>query len=692
MSGALLRIAAAAVIAVGMLGIPVGPTAPAEVAAATPDLTMVGKARYDVQPEQQRIRVVVDLTLRNRLKDTTTRRYYFDEAFLAVPASASGWSLAWEGSGSPRVSVNDRSADATILRLRLGARLFSGKTAEYRLTFYLKDPGGQPTRELRVGEALVSFPVWAYASDETPGASTTVVFPPGYAVLVETGSIPEPEVDDRGRTIFRSGVLDKPLDFFAYLVADKPASFVETLLEPVVLGAPAPVIVRAWPDDADWGERVTKLIGGALPALGERIGLPWSHEEPLVVQEALSRTTGGYAGLFDPTASRVEIAYYAGNLVILHEAAHAWFNGSLLADRWANEAFASYYAATVAGDLDLTVAPDTLTDDSPAGEADVQILDLNAWGPVGSMDAATEDQAYAASYDLAVLIAERAGEDGLRAVWAAAADGVGAYQPSWGVTERVDGAPDWRGLLDLLEAGGEAGGEASGEAGGEASGEASYEDLWRTWVARPGDLPLLDARAAARARLAEVTEAAGDWRLPRQVRDALRAWQFDDATILLDGAATILAGRDEVAAAAATAGLTPSDTLEIAFEDEDGFEDATTDIRTQLEVLQRYEAAVAVRPTNPSPLMDLGLWGTTPELSLADAAAAYELGDLPSAATAADTAAAIWSDAERVGTGRAGSLFALLLAAIIAVIMLFTSIRRRRRRRGQVTIGSDPGR
>jgi hypothetical protein len=620
--------------------------------------------------------VVVDLTLRNRLKDTTTRRFYFDEAFLAVPASASGWSLAWDGSGSPSVSVNDRSADATILRLRLGARLFSGKTAEYRLTFYLKDPGGKATRELRVGEALVSFPVWAYASDETPGASTTVVFPAGYDVLVEAGSIPEPEVDDQGRTIFRSGVLDKPLDFFAYLVADKPASFVETSLEPVVLGNPAPVVVRAWPDDAAWGERVTKLVDGALPALGERIGLPWSHDQPLVVQEALSRTTGGYAGLFDPTGNRVEIAYYAGNLVILHEAAHAWFNGSLLADRWANEAFASYYAAAVAGDLDLRVAPDTLTDDSPPGEADTDPLDLNAWGPVGSMDAATEDQAYAASYDLAVRIAERAGDDGLRAVWAAAADGVGAYQPSWGVTERVDGAPDWRGLLDLLE----------------ASGEATFEDLWRTWVARPEDLPLLDARAAARERLAEVTEAAGDWRLPRQVRDAMRAWQFDDATILLDGAATILAGRDEVAVAAAAAGLTPSDTLEIAFEDEDGFADATTDIQTQLEVLTRYEAAAALRPTDPSPLMALGLWGTTPEQSLADAAAAYELGDLPSAATAADTAAAIWSDAVRVGTGRAGSLFALLLAAIIAITMLLTSIRRRRRRRGQATMGSDPGR
>src|SRR5690242_21577593 len=38
----------------------------------------------------------------------------------------------------------------------------------YRLTFDLQDPGGVPTRDLRVGDSLVSFPVWAFATDGTP--------------------------------------------------------------------------------------------------------------------------------------------------------------------------------------------------------------------------------------------------------------------------------------------------------------------------------------------------------------------------------------------------------------------------------------------------------------------------------------------------------------------------------------------
>ena len=56
--------------------------------------------------------------------------------------------------------------------------------------------------------------------------------------------------------------------------------------------------------------------------------------------------------------------------------------------------------------------------------------------------------------------------------------------PPTDAPETVEGAPDWRGLLDLFDEG----------------GAASYDDLWRTWVARDEDLALLDARTAARAR------------------------------------------------------------------------------------------------------------------------------------------------------------------------------------------------
>ena len=296
--------------------------------------------------------------------------------------------------------------------------------------------------------------------------------------------------------------------------------------------------------------------------LGDSIGLPWPRSGPLVVQEAVSRSTGGYAGLFDPTRGLVEIAYYASDFVVLHEAAHSWFNGALLADRWANEAFASYYGLDAAATLKVKAKGDEMTKALEKAR-----IPLNDWGAVGREPTLTEDYAYAATLALARAIAERAGPDGLRAVWADAAGRVGAYQPPGAAAsaasvgtatpELVDGPPDWRGLLDLLE----------------ARTGASYDDLWRTWVARDTDLPLLDARAAARGRYDAVVAQAGDWRLPRQVRDAMRAWQFDDATTLLDEASRALAQRTAVERDATAAGLTLPTAIRSAFEDDDGLAD-----------------------------------------------------------------------------------------------------------------------
>ena len=111
-----------------------------------------------------------------------------------------------------------------------------------------------------------------------------------------------------------------------------------------------------------------------MPALSERIGLPWVGERPLVVAEAINRSTAGYSGRYDPATGRIEIAYYADSFVVLHEAAHAWFNGSLLAERWANEGFASWYAldgATAIGEK-VTVTP--LTPELGAAEDPAQRL------------------------------------------------------------------------------------------------------------------------------------------------------------------------------------------------------------------------------------------------------------------------------------------------------------------------------
>jgi hypothetical protein len=656
---------AAVALALGLLGLPIGPTAVGPVSAATPDLTITSVARYDVQPDKQRVRVTVDLTMTNHLKDTKTKRYYFDEAFLDVMPRSSTFKLTRDGSGNPSVKVQKKTKDYTRLRLSY-PRLYSGKTATYRLTFDLKDPGGSPTRDLRVGDSLVSFPVWAFATDSTPGSSVTVVFPTGYDVQVEAGSIPKSTTDDAGRTIFRSGKLSDPLAFFAYLVADRPGAYQERTITPVVSDQTASVIVRSWPDDAAWSERIGGLLERALPALGDRIGLAWPHTDPLTVQEAVSRSTDGYAGLFDPRRGLVEIAYYADDFVVLHEAAHGWFNGALLADRWANEAFASYYATDVADDLKVKVRDATMTDELAAAR-----IPLNGWGPVGADSVEREDYAYAASLVLATAIAERAGDDGLARVWQDAADQVGAYQPSVGSVETVDGAPDWRGLLDLLE----------------ARTDSSYEDLWREYVARPTDLALLDLRGAARERYDEVLRTAGAWHLPKAIREALRAWRFDDATTLLDQAAASLDDRAAVEMAAGQAGLITPDALRLAFEDDDGFDDAREEAAAELETIGRYTEAVASRPMVSDLFAEIGLWGEEPEADLVAARNALARGDLEGSARSSLAATTVWSDATAIGQSRVISIALLAAAALLAVVLVITALVRRRRSRSQAHRG-----
>jgi hypothetical protein len=650
--------------------------------AAGPGLTIVTDARYDVQPEAGRIQVTLDMVVANDLADTRTKRYYFDHAFLSVLPGASAVEVSGAGPGTPRASISSRTATHTVIRLDLGRRLYSGRSAAYRLVFDLVDRGGLPTRDIRVGTSLVSFPVWAYATASTPGSTVRVVFPEGYRVEVESGDIPPPTTDAAGRVVFRTGELSKPLAFYAYLVADRPATFAERTESTSVGSTPVDITVRGWADDAAWSERVGGLVARALPVLSERIGLPWRRDGGLIVQESVSRSTGGYAGLFDPAAGQVEIAYDAGDDVVLHEAAHAWFNGTLLADRWANEAFASYYGLEAGAALKVA-APAARPADLETGR-----IPLNAWGPVGTEDDATERYAYAASLDLARAIAERAGPEALRAVWADAAAHVGAYQPppTAGLAasvpgavpdgpETVDGAPDWRALLDLLA----------------AHSATSFDDLWRTWVARQRDLPVLDARNDAREHYDAVIAEAEDWRLPRTVRDAMRAWRFDEATRLLDDASTILEQRAVIGARAAASGLAVPDTLRVAFESPDGFAGAALEAGTQLDVLSRFDAAVAARPPATDLVADIGLLGASPDDDLDRAGALFESGDMTGSAAAIRSATSAWVSAGDVGRGRLVSSAILGVAALLALILLAAWLRGRRRRPGVSVAPSGSG-
>jgi len=654
--------------------------------AAAPSLTLTSDTRYDVDPENHRVHVTVALSAVNHLKDTKTHIYYFDSAFLAVQPGATGFKIAAR-TGSPQVRVVSAQADRTLLRIDFGGRLPSGSSRTFTLTFDIPDPGGAPARETRIGASLVTFGAWAFASDSTPGGSVTVVFPPDYTVELQTGDMAKPTTDAAGRTIFTSGPLAQPLSFFAYFIAERPNEFTESARVVSIDGRPLDVSVRAWPDDPTWGDRIGGLLERGLPALSELIGLPWVAERPLVVAEAASRSNAGFSGRYDPTAGRIEIAYYADSFVVLHEAAHAWFDGSLLADRWANEGFASWYALQAAAAIEEPVTGDPLTPELAAAK-----VPLNAWGAVGSNEAAIEDYGYAASAELARLIAERAGTVGLARVWNAARQGIGAYQPPgaiWSLaesgapavsgvgmpadggrnspiaTEVGAGPPDWRGLLDLLE-------ERTAK---------SYDDLWRSWVVRPGEASLLVARSAARRQYDELVARAGDWQLPSIVRQAMRAWQFEQATELMDAASSSLDDRDSVTSAAADAGLSVPRALEAAFEGNAGFAAAAGEADAELMAIDAYVQARNSRLADPGIVEQAGLWWASPDTDLARAADSFASGDLHGSVTASAAARIAWDGADELGRSRLTTILGATLAALACVGLLASWIRGLRTRR-----------
>jgi hypothetical protein len=633
---------------------------PATVLAARPDLTIVGEATYDVHPEESRVAVGVKLTATNHLRDTVARRFFFRTGLLTVQPNASGFAITG-GSGTPKVSVRSKTATYTTLRIDLGANLAAGKSTTLRLTFDLRDVGGAPDRPLRISPSLVTFTAWAFATPDTPGASVAVRLPTGYSVTVGRGPLTGPEPDSTGFERWTSGILAKPLAFIADVAADRPTDYVETSRTVELAERPATILLRAWPDDPGWRDRIGTLVDEGLPILEREIGLPWAIDGSLAVHEALVRGTGGYAGLFDPTERRIEVAYAAPDIVVLHELAHAWFNGGLVADRWAAEAFASYYADLAATELGLDTElplPAVIDPTDPAG------IPLNEWGTSGTETPATEAYAYAASLELARAVAERAGPDGLREAWAAAARGTGAYGGA------AAGPPDWRGLLDLLE-------ETTGK---------ELADLWGEWVARPADASLLAERATAREHYARVAELAGAWQLPASIRDAMRAWRFDVAVPLLATAEATLHQRDALEARAAEAGLSLPSTLRERFEGPDGPEAAAAEAAAEGASVDAILAARAARPTGTGiverVLVAAGLLLEQPDLQLAAAEAALTAGNVDLALATAQNAERGWSSAEAVGRSRIVSLV-LLLVALALFISLLRQARRRRR--------SDPG-
>jgi tetratricopeptide (TPR) repeat protein len=493
----------------------------------------------------------------------------------------------------------------------------------------------------------------------------TVYFPHQFTIQEEFGGLTR-SVSDSGEVVFTSGLIDDSTEMSAWFTAVQPVPASDFRVRNLTIGSLS-LSLRYWVDDVGWADQVERVMRAGYAVLRDMIGLGDPIVKKLTVEEASSQEIGGFSGSYDPTAGTVLVSYFADPFVILHEAAHMWFNVDLLSDRWAQEGFASYYAQQAVDRLGYADHAPVLTT-----RMRQSAVPLNDWIAAGDPNSAVDAYLYGASLEVARQVAEQVGQPAMTAVWLADRSGSAAYRALHGNPAEVPvGEPtDWRRLLDLLE-------QTSGR---------SCTEIWRAWIVDPSQAAMLDQRDVARAAYGAADHEAGAWNLPPEIRDSLDAWQFGQAIAYVAQARAILTQRDQIAAEALAEKTTPPTGLQAAFE-RSGLVAANLEATNELAVLAALSAARQAQTQSNGAAPAVGLLGADPAAELRSAREAFARGDLSQAESLANGARSAWQSANGAGQVRIlGSLSVLAGSLLLLVTFVWARGVRAKggRRRGQL--------
>lgn len=557
--------------------------------------------------ESDRVAVEIDMILTNTLPDSeeggVTFQYYFDTLTLPIPAGAVDV-VARTNSGS-RLQVSSGETDGNVQSavITLGSRLLYGAQQRIRLDFDLPGAEERSDGQFRINEAYAWFVAWAYGD---PGRSFVSVRIPGdYQAEWLGGPLTGVEESD-GDTVFSVAGLPNPAEWYLVVSARNDAA----LRSEIVSFRGGSLELRSWPQDEEWLAYVTETVDKGLPAMIEAVGQPWPRSD-LEILQSYTPTIYGYAGWYLPETGRIEIGESLDAQVILHEAAHLWFNESLFDARWINEGLSEEYAYQARLDSFLPgIEPRT----SLGTDGRVS---LNRWGvPTFQRDGVDDQEfyGYEASWFVTHELVADIGLESMAAVIAAASDDEIAYRGA-GEPESVDPRDDWRRYLDLLE---------------EVGGSTRAEGLFREYVVTRLEEESLDLRAVARDRYAAAAAIAGDWAMPLPVRRPMSDWEFEEALAAIQQVGAILEERDEVAAMAGTLGVDQPD-LERMFEEAEEFGSVASAIEAQSEAITALnEARDAL--DDPQGIMEkIGLVGEEFADDYEQAVLAFESNDLDQA-------------------------------------------------------------
>jgi len=621
--------------------------APAPAEAAQSGLSYTSVARWTADPTLGRVHVVLNVSATSHAADSGGRRYYFPGLQLTLPVSTADY-VAFDDNGrSLVVSEKAGTPSGEVVYVAFRQRLYSGQSSSFSLDFDVVDMGGSTDRDLRIGQDVMSFPVSAFGSPGTPGGSVTVVFPVGFIVQEQFGALAS-SIASTGETVFSSGPVPDSTALNAWFTASRRVPSANFRIAKVTIG-PLEVTLRYWSDDPGWAEQVARVLQSGYPVMRDLIGLGDPNTKSLTIEEATTQGIGGFTGEYDSAISLARISYFADPIVILHEAAHMWFNGDLASDRWIDEGFASFYAEQAVLRLGLP-------DHAPSLSASLMpaAIPLNGWTAAVVAGTSTEAYLYGASLESARKIASIAGMAGLRQVWTQARARTAAYDRPGGngVGLRPGGVTDWRRLLDYLE-------QTTGQ---------SYTSIWQQWVVTSSQAAQLPDRDSARSDFAATAAATHAWVLPPDIREAMGNWQFGTARALLTEAQGVLELRRQVENAAPDESTTPPLTLQTTFETV-GTGAALTEAQRELVALADLSAARQAKTDSKSAARAVGLLGTDPEADLTAARKAFAEGDIGKAVSLAESARSAWTGATTVGQIRilgtaAGSAGVLLLLAL----------------------------
>lgn len=619
---------------------------------------------YVVNAERERLDVTIDLTFKNTTRSTATTIYYYDGDAVWLEKDARNVRATSPGA-TVTVTKLKTSGQYAQYRFRWSPVLLYGKSRTVHITYQIPSGAPRSASWFRISPAYVDFCVIGTGLD---GGSTMIKVPLSYSMTVgsqENGRLGSRiEGDTR---IYTTGTLDEAYKFWACLTGERPDQFTST-----TLAAPSgrEIRIQAWPDDSSWATEISAQLDEVLLELEELIGLGLPGDGPIAIREVGQGTLGQYAGFFDPSTGTARIGEdLEANGLIVHELAHAWFNGGLFQPLWLSEGYAEWARSTIERD----------TCPAPASYPDEGRPNLEAWrfaGPRATdVDLAVIDYQYAASCALITQVAAKLGEDGMRAVLAAITNHELAYQSGSIVRTGPKAAVAWQTWLDVVDEIGLA------ERNGPDGAETIADLLVPYGITGNGSGATLQERAAARDGYHRLKAAFGDWVVPPVILQPMSNWHFDKASAAMATAtqvreaaarlATVLPGVDGLTGKARAL-------LEAATKQEE-LDAALVAANDRLDAAAAVAAASAAMAAPQELVMQVGMMGTDLQPAL-DAAIQAIRDDDPAAAHSG--AAAIQAAlADAPGRGQARLLLGIGIPVLLLLLMLgFFLIRRRRRR------------